>query len=372
LETVPINLVHCIGMRIAIVHYWLLNMRGGERVVEALCRLLPQADIFTLFYEPTRVSPLIRSRQVTPSFLNPLRKNYRALLPLMPMAIESLDLRGYDLVISSESGPAKGVLTHSTTRHICYCHTPMRYLWDLYPDYLHEWTRSKWKKGLMAAFSNYLRTWDLATAARVDRFVANSRNVKSRIQRIYRRDADVIYPPVSVDSFYWREPEDYYLVVSELVTYKRIDQAVAACSASGRRLRIVGEGPEYRTLRKQAGPSVEFCGRVTDDELRRMFAGCRAFLQPGEEDFGIASVEAIASGKAVIALGRGGVLEVAKDGVSGFFYERPEMDCLLRAMERFEGAEGAVDWRRIRSGCEQFSEGAFLENIRGVIQEVCG
>ena len=202
-------------MRVAIVHYWLLNRRGGEAVLEALCRLLPDADLFTLFYDPERVSPAIRARRITASFLNPLRRHYRALLPLMPMALEHFDLRGYDLVISSESGPAKGVLVPSGARHICYCHTPMRYLWDLYPAYLHEWTPSAWKRAVMAPVANYLRLWDYASAARVDDFIANSRNVNRRIWRCYRRESQVIYPPVAVETFYWKAPEDYYLIVSE-------------------------------------------------------------------------------------------------------------------------------------------------------------
>src|SRR6202049_1386626 len=168
-------------MRTSLVHYWLLNMRGGEKVVEALCELLPDADIFTLFYDPDRVSPLIRARRVQASFLQPFRARYRSLLPLMPMALESFDLRGYDLVVSSESGPAKGVIVPSTTRHICYCHTPMRYLWDLYPAHRNEWTRSRWKRGLMAPLSNYLRLWDYASSARADDFVVNMENVGGRI-----------------------------------------------------------------------------------------------------------------------------------------------------------------------------------------------
>src|SRR6202453_3890301 len=167
-------------MRVAIVHYWLLGMRGGEKVVEALCRLVPQADIFTLFYDPEKVSPAIRAHNVTASFLTPLRRCYRSLLPLMPLALEHFDLRGYDLVISSESGPAKGVLTDSTARHVCYCHTPMRYLWDMYPAYLHEWTRSPVKRALIAPLTHYLRLWDFASAARVDDFIANSENVRRR------------------------------------------------------------------------------------------------------------------------------------------------------------------------------------------------
>jgi len=239
-------------MRAAIIHYWLLNMRGGEKVVEALVRLLPDADVFTLFYDPERVSAAIRARKVTASFLNPLRRSYRSLLPLMPVALESFDLRGYDLIVSSESGPAKGVLAPSSARHVCYCHTPMRYLWDLYPAYRNEFTASAWKRALMAPVANYLRLWDYSTAARVDEFVANSANVARRIWKTYRREARVIYPPVAVETFYWKEPEDYYLIVSELVAYKRIDTAVRAFSKNGRKLRIVGDGPEHGALRSMA------------------------------------------------------------------------------------------------------------------------
>src|SRR5207248_2893967 len=224
------------GMRTAIVHYWLLNRRGGEKVLDALCRLLPEADIFTLFCDPATLSAELRRHKITTSFLNPLRRGYRSLLPLMPMALESFDLRGYDLVVSSESGPAKGVITPSSTRHICYCHTPMRYLWDLYPAYRNEWTRSPLKRALMTPLTNYLRVWDFASAARVDEFVANSQNVRQRIWKTYRREAEVVYPPVDVDSFGWKSPEDYYLMVSELIPYKRVDLAVRAFARSGRRL----------------------------------------------------------------------------------------------------------------------------------------
>jgi glycosyltransferase involved in cell wall biosynthesis len=296
-------------MRCAIVHYWLLGMRGGERVVEALCRLFPEADIFTLFYDPSRVSPTISSHAVRASFLNPFRRWYRSLLPLMPLALEEWDLRDYDLIVSSESGPAKGVITCSRSRHICYCHSPMRYLWDLYPAYVHEWTHSRIKRTLMAPLSSYLRLWDYSSAARVDEFVANSRNVERRIWKTYRRHSEIVYPPVPIHTFVNEPAEDYYLVVSELVAYKRIQDAVYAFSKSGRRLKIVGAGPEYKSLKALAGGTVEFCGRVVETDLRQIYSRCRAVLLPGEEDFGIVPVEALASGKAVIALGRGGVLE---------------------------------------------------------------
>src|SRR2546430_1445623 len=254
-------------LRAAIVHYWLLNMRGGEKVVEALCRLLPEADIFTLFYNPENVSPSIRSHRVRASFLQPFRRQYRSLLPLMPMALESFDLRGYDLVISSESGPAKGIILPSTTRHVCYCHTPMRYLWDLYPAYRNEWTHSRWKRAIMTPLANYMRLWDYASAARVDDFVANSENVRRRILKTYRRESVVVPPPVAVETFYWKAPEDYYLIVSELVPYKRIDVAVRLFSPTGRKLRVVGSGPEHASLKSMARANIEFCRRLSGEEL---------------------------------------------------------------------------------------------------------
>ncbi len=356
------------GMRAAIVHYWLLNWRGGEKVLEALCRLLPDADIFTLFYDPLAVSAEIRRHTVTASFLNPLRRHYRELLPLMPLALEQFDLRGYDLVISSESGPAKGVLLSSAARHICYCHTPMRYLWDLYPEYVREWLPA-WKRVVFAPVSNYLRLWDFASAARVDEFIANSENVRRRIQKAWRRESRVVYPPVAVDGFYWRPAEDYYLIVSELVTYKRVDMAVRACAKLGRRLRIVGDGPEFKALKRIAGDGVEFCGRVSDDELRGLLARCRALLLPGEEDFGITAVEALASGKPVIALGRGGALESVPvaDPLGGVFYDDPEEGQMAGAIERFESMERRIRPQELREWADQFSEAHFMARMRAIL-----
>jgi glycosyltransferase involved in cell wall biosynthesis len=357
-------------MRAAIVHYWLLNWRGGEKVLESLCRLLPDADIFTLFYDPRAVSPEVRRHKITASFLNPLRRHYRELLPLMPMALEQFDLRSYDLVISSESGPAKGVLTSSAARHICYCHTPMRYLWDLYPTYMREWLPA-WKRALFRPVSNYLRLWDYASAARVDEFIANSENVRRRIWKAWRREARVVHPPVAVESFYWREPEDYYLVVSELVAYKRVDLAVRACAGAGRRLRVVGDGPEFKRLQRMATPQVEFCGRVSDGDLRELLARARALIVPGEEDFGIAAVEALASGKPVVALGCGGTLESVPtvDPLGGIFFDAPDEAQLIDALRRFEQVEAQVQPRDLQAWAEQFSEAHFLANIRAILDE---
>lgn len=352
-------------MRCAIVHYWLLGMRGGEKVVEGLCQVLPTADIFTLFYDPEQVSQSIRSHNVVASVLNPLRRHYKDLLPLMPMALETFDLRNYDLVISSESGPAKGVLTSSHTRHVCYCHSPMRYVWDLYPAYLHDWTRSRLKRVLMAPLTNYLRLWDYSSAARVDQFVANSRNVQGRIWRAYRRASKVIYPPVAVDRFYLAAPDDYFLVVSELTAYKRIADAVSLFTRTGRRLKIAGDGPEYRQLRSIAGPSVEFCGRVPDGELAALYSRSRAVLVPGEEDFGIVAVEALASGKAVIGLGRGGTIESVPeiDPRAGFFYEEAGETGLESAVKSFEAEEGTLSPVAMRTHAMRFSEEVFARQI---------
>lgn len=345
-------------MRVAVVHYWLLGMRGGEKVVESLCRLFPNADIFTLFYDPACVSLLIRSRKVQASFLNAFRRGYRSLLPLAPLALEQFDLRDYDLVISSESGPAKGVLTRSRTRHICYCHTPMRYLWDLYPEYVHDFVRSKWRRALIAPFANYLRLWDYASAARVDDFVANGSNTQQRIWKAYRRESCVIHPPVAVESFFHRPPEDYFLIVSELVPYKRLDYAVRCFSRSGRKLKIAGDGPEYKRLRELAYGAVEFCGRVPDDQLRELYARSRALIMPGEEDFGMTMVEALASGKPVIALGRGGALEIVpEDG--GVFYAQPNGECLADALNHFEELETRIEPVSLQQHSACFSESRF-------------
>jgi glycosyltransferase involved in cell wall biosynthesis len=356
-------------MRAAIVHYWLMNMRGGEKVVEALCRLLPDADIFTLFYDPDRVSPVIRSHRVHASWLQPFRKHHRSLLPLMPMALESFDLRGYDLVASSESGPAKGVIVPSTTRHVCYCHTPMRYLWDLYPAYRNEWTRSRVKRALMAPFANYLRLWDYASAARVDEFVANSDNVRRRIWKTYRRESRMVSPPVAVETFYSKPPEDYYLIVSELVAYKRLDSAVRVCAATGRKLRVVGDGPEYKALKRIANANVEFCGKAPDNELRDLYSKCRAFLMPAEEDFGITAVEALASGKPVIALGRGGALETVpvSDPVGGIFFSEATDESLRDALERWEQRESEVRPEALQAYAAKFSEAEFARKMRAVL-----
>jgi glycosyltransferase involved in cell wall biosynthesis len=356
-------------MRVALIHYWLLGMRGGEKVVEALCRIFPEADIFTLFYDPEAVSPLIRSRVVKTSFLNPLRRIYRSLLPLMPMALEDFDLRPYDLVISSESGPAKGVLTSASSRHICYCHTPMRYLWELYPAYRREFGENMLKRSVLAPIASYMRMWDYATAARVDGFVANSQNTRRRLWRTYRRRSSVVHPPVAVETFRFQQPDSYFLAVGEMVPYKRLDYAIRAFSRSGRKLKVVGLGPEYKSLKRQARSNIEFCGRVTDVELRDLYSRCRALVVPGEEDFGITTVESLASGKPVLALARGGSVEIVENGC-GILYPEPDEVSLEEALRSFERIESLIEPSLLMDCAAKYSEHVFRKRFLESISDI--
>jgi glycosyltransferase involved in cell wall biosynthesis len=349
-------------VRVALVHYWLLGRRGGEKVLEAICRIFPLADIFTLFYDPTAVSPLIRSRKVYTSGLNPWRTIYRSLLPLMPMALEAFDLRSYDLVISSESGPAKGVLTSANTSHLCYCHTPMRYLWELYPAYRNDFPGSRLSKALFAPFASYLRTWDYASAARVDTFMANSQNTKRRIWKTYRRRSRVIYPPVAVETFENKLSEGYSIMVGEMVAYKQFDYAIRTFAHNGRKLKVVGSGPEYRSLKRQSASNIEFCGKVSDRQLQDLYARMDALIVPGEEDFGITMVEALASGKPVIALARGGALEIAGNG-GGVLYEEANESGLEGALRLFDRTRASLDPEQLAARAAAFSEDAFQQRF---------
>lgn len=357
-------------MRVALVHYWLVSMRGGEKVLEALLGLFPEADIFTHVYIPEKVSPIIRQRRVTTSFIHKLplaASQYQKYLPLMPLALEQLDLRGYDVVISSESGPAKGVLTGPDTLHLCYCHTPMRYLWDFYQDYLQE--SGPLLRPFFRLLSGRLRAWDALSSMRVDHFAANSHNVARRIAKHYRRRAEVIHPPVDARAFApeggrYPEPDDYYLYAGQLTAYKRVDLAVQACARLGRRLMIIGDGPEYKKLARLAGPTVFFLGRQETPVLARHLQRCRALLFPGEEDFGLVPVEAMAAGRPVIAYGRGGVLETVRHGETGLFFSSQDVASLCRAMEELESGRHHFDPAALAKEAERFSPRAFAGAFR--------
>ncbi len=299
-------------------------MRGGEKVLEVLGELLPAAPIYTLFHLPGSVSPAIESHPIETSFLARapgLARWYRYYLPLFPRAIESLRLPDVELVVSSSHCVAKGVIPPPGARHVCYCHTPVRYAWDQEEIYF---PRRRGPLGrLRAALLARLRRWDAATADRVSTYVANSRFVADRIRRYYGREATVVPPPVEVDFFTPSEAprEDFCLFVSGLAPYKRIEVAIAACERLGVELVIVGDGPERRRLERRAGPHTRLLGRVSPKALRDLYRRARCFVQPGEEDFGIASVEALAAGCPVVASGRGGVLDIVEHGRHGLLYD---------------------------------------------------
>ena len=361
-------------LRVAIVHYWFIGRAGGERVVESLADVLPQADLFSLVANRSTLAPSLQSRRLQTSFLQHMpwaTRFHRHFLFLQPFALEQFDLSNYDLVISSESGPAKGVLTSTKTCHVCYCHSPMRYIWEMYPEY-----RRGMKPlvgSIFALTAHYLRLWDYATAGRVDYFVANSNFIASRIRKYYGRDSTVIHPPVETSvGAVASPPGDYYLAVGRLVDYKRFDLAVQACSELKRPLRIIGDGPEFKSLRRSAGPTIEFLGKTSDEELRRNLAGAKALLFPGEEDFGIVPVEAQSFGCPVIAYGSGGILETVRglwpgqeqlENPTGVFFTEQTPSNLSAAILRFESIQDQFDPLSIRRHSLQFDATIFKEKI---------
>lgn len=359
-------------MKVAIVHYWLVNMRGGEKVVEALCRMFPQADIFTHVYDPERVSPTIRAHKVTTSFIASLpgaKRHFRRYLPLMPMALEQLDLRGYDLILSSESGPAKGVIPPPDSAHLCYCHSPMRYLWNMFHEYRDG--AGSVTRLLMPPLAHYLRNWDALSATRVDRYVANSRTVASRIARYYHRDSDVVFPPVDVDAFApSTDIDDYYLMAGELVGYKRPDLAVRSFNRLGKKLVVVGGGEMLPAIRALAGPTVTVLGPQPFDALRRHYARSRALVFPGEEDFGIVPVEAMASGRPVLAFRKGGATETVVDEVTGLFFDEQTVEALEAGVVEIERRR--FDPQRIVEHARRFSPQHFERRLGAIVAQATG
>jgi glycosyltransferase involved in cell wall biosynthesis len=370
-------------LRVALVHYWHIRRRGGERVLEVLADMFPQADIFMLVYDPAVLTDSIKSHKITASFLQKLpyaNRYHRALLPFYPLALEQLRLDDYDLVISQESGPAKGVITRADVCHICYCHTPMRYLWDMYHEYLSTAPFGWLGRGFYSLACHYVRQWDYATAARVDHFVASSQNGARRVRKYYGRGSDVIYPPVDLDSFSVSDAQgDSYLVVSPLVAYKRIDLAVQACNALKRRLIVIGDGPKKSDLMKMAGPTVTFLGFQTDEVVREHYRRCRAFLFPGEEDIGLTPIEAQASGRPVIAFGRGGAVEtvagfypgedVNPEESTGVFFAEQSADALMEAILAFEVVESKFSSALIRAQAERFDVSHFKTQLGNYVAE---
>ncbi|MDR0402599.1 MAG: glycosyltransferase [Treponema sp.] len=359
-------------MKTAIVHYWLVNMRGGEKMLEALLEVYPQADIYTHVYDPKAVSPLINSRRVYTSRINKLpfaKKLYQKYMPLMPGALNDFDLQNYDLVISSEAGPAKGVTPNVDAYHICYCHSPMRYLWDMYHEYFKD--SGFITRFFMKRMIPRLRLWDVSSANLVDRFITNSHYVAKRIRRYYNRDAEVVYGPADIEKFLplERKPEDFYLFFGQLVGYKRADIAIEACVQSGRKLVVAGAGKKEIRRYEKSG-LVRFLGRVKDEEKEDLFSRARALLFPGIEDLGLVPIEANAAGCPVIAYRKGGVLDTVKENVTGLFFDEQNPASLAKAIERFETMEDAFGNREaFTAHVKQFSREAFKERISRIIGE---
>lgn len=360
-------------MKVAIIHDWLTNMGGAEKVVAVIHNLFPDAPIYTSIYKPDALPDKFREIDVRTSYLQRFPWSgikYQWLLQFMPQAFESFDLREYELVISSSTSCAKGVLTRADCCHICYCNTPMRYAWDFYHEYLEE--KPWWLRAYIARRLHDIRIWDRISADRVDYFIANSQNVARRIRKHYRRQADVIYPPVDTDYFVpgdSSEPGEYFLCAGRLVGYKRVDLAVQAFNRLGIKLVVAGDGPEYKTLRDIAGRSIEFVGRVSDDELRELYQHCRAFLFPGEEDFGLTPLEAQACGKPVIALARGGALETVIDMRTGLFFKEQSVESLIYAVKRFEDMAEKFDTSEIRKHAESFGIERFEKQFYNFVNE---
>jgi glycosyltransferase involved in cell wall biosynthesis len=346
-------------VRVALVHDWLTGQRGGEKVLEVLAEIFPDAPIYTLFHFPGSQADWLEKREIRTSFLQKfpfLRSKYRLYLPLFPLAAELFDLAEYDLIISSSHCVAKGIIPGPDSLHISYIHSPVRYAWNQYSAYFSPRQLSLFSRLVVPRAIHRLRIWDVASSARVDRFIANSENVARRIMKYYRREADVIHPPADTDFF--TPPEaapdrDYYLIVSALVPYKKIGVAVEVFNKTGERLKIVGTGPDLRKLRRPARANVEFLGQVSAEDLRRLYQGAIALVQPGEEDFGIAAVEAQACGTPVIACGRGGARESVVPGETGLLFADSSPAGLAGALDNFRGLEfnSAV----LRSNAMRFS-----------------
>lgn len=346
-------------------------MRGGERVLEQICHLYPEADIFTHVANPEQLSPTLKSHKISETFISKLpgaQRHYQKYLPLMPKALEALDLQDYDLVISSESGPAKGVITRPDALHLCYCHSPMRYIWDQYHVYRNS--SGFLTRLAMPHVAHRLRTWDTASAARVDQIVANSKFVARRVEKAWGRKASVIYPPVDVDTFASEGPVDvgdFYLYAGELVTYKRADLVIDAFGSSGRPLVVIGDGPDRARLEASASSNVTFLGRVPFDVLKDHYARCKALVFPGVEDFGIVPLEVMASRRPVLAFAGGGALETVVDGVTGTFFTDATTASLNEGIERLDVLMDGLDPERIREHALSFRPEVFRDAFKSAV-----
>jgi len=359
-------------MKVAILHYWWLSNRGGEAVCSALAELFPAADLYVHVFDqkvmldrlPAEFCGTIRGTFI--SRIPGAIKHYQKLLPLMPLALEQLDLSAYDLVISSESGPAKGVITRPDAIHICYCHSPMRYIWDMYHEY--RAGAGKLIRVLFPWVAHRLRIWDRLSADRVDYFVANSRFVAARIRKYYRRESDVIHPPVNIGEFSHSEPRsDFYLCLGQLVAYKRADLAVQAFNELGLPLIVVGEGEIFDSLARQAAPNVQLMGRQPFPVIKDLLQRCKGLIFPGMEDFGIVPVEAMAAGAPVIAFAKGGALETVIHGETGVLFHEQTVEALVQAVEAVERGDFTFDPAALHRHTEKFDKAVFLQHMQEAI-----
>lgn len=351
-------------LKVALVHEWLTNLAGSERVLLALSRLFPDAPVYTSAFRPKHLPAEYSRLDVRTTFLDRLPLPHQAMLPLMPLAFESLDLRDYDLVITSTHSCAKGVLTRSDALHVAYCHTPIRYAWDFYHDY--QASLPAMARPLSAYLLSRLRVWDVAAAARVDGWVANSRTVAQRVAKWYRRQATVIHPPIQLSRFRVGTPGDSFVLLSRLVPYKQVDLAVEAFNRLGLRLDIVGDGPLYKSLSRAAKPNIRFLGRLSDPDAATALSGARAVVFPSHEDFGLVPLEAMACGRPVVAFGRGGALETVIDGVTGVFFPEQTAESLSSAVLRAASLEW--DEAAIRRHAAEFDEPVFQSRMRAHLE----
>jgi glycosyltransferase involved in cell wall biosynthesis len=357
-------------MKVAIIHYWLISMRGGEKVLKSLTTMFPEAVVFTHVLDDDLVKENFSGVNFKKTFISKLpfaKILYQKYLPLMPLALEQLDLSDYDLIISSESGPAKGVIIPPNSLHICYCHSPMRYIWDLYHVYYNR--TSFLNKLIMPYLAHKIRMWDLIGSFRVDYFIANSKFISKRIERCYRRDSVVIHPPVNTSEFSISNIiEDYYLVLGQLVEYKRVDIAVDAFKASGRKLIIIGDGPMLNILSKNITNNILFLGKLPQSKISQYLSKCRALIFPGVEDFGIVPVEAMASGRPVIAFNKGGILDSVIEGKTGLFFKEQNANSLNKTIVTFEETIQNFDPIQIRNHALEFSKEKFEKSLSTYIK----
>jgi glycosyltransferase involved in cell wall biosynthesis len=360
-------------MKTALVHDYLAQAGGAERVAAAFHAMFPEAPLYTSVYDPKTTLPSFADMDIRTSFLQrwpfSSRRFHKLALPYFPAAFERFDFGGYDLVLSSSSSFAKGVVTPPETCHVCYCHTPSRFIWRQ-REYLHQSRSARALATLIGPLLNSLRAWDIESAQRVDYYIANSYNVARRIRKFYRRDvAAVVHPPVEAARFAPAPPGevgDHFLVVSRLLNYKRVDLAVEACNRLGVPLRVVGDGPDLAELRRRAGPTIQFLGKLTDMEVKSELSHCQALIFPGEEDFGITPLEAMASGRPVIAYGAGGALETVLDGETGLFFEEQTVDSLAAALRRL--GQLSFPPEALREQALRFDSSVFEERMRRVIE----